>query len=338
MKVKRYLFLIALSILFVVCFYKMNETYDELARYPYATSENHDLILKYLNEKDIDYLLAQNIRPEQFLPYVECEGFQLHKTLWYDKAMTLQNADASSIVSFINTWNEHFTFKEMDGLFTNYTYDQLQAFFTQGDEFVEGAKLLTNPSDPMTVLTDQVSLYRYVPNDLTKITSFPSVNINQTASKEVYVREAVIEPLAKMAEALTQASGKTNYDLIVVGGFVPYEEQMTLYQNALLQYGAEQFQQYEDYPGHSENQLGFSVRFSIAGLNSLEEIMQSEQVAWLNAHAHEYGFIVRYPLEKEAIAGKAAQPLTLRYVGEETATKLKEKNFTLEEMSEQHEK
>lgn len=87
MKVKRNLFLASLCVLFLVCYYIMNQTYDELARYPYATEENHDLILHYLDEKDIDFLLAQNVKPEQFLPYVECAGFQLEHTLWYDKAM-----------------------------------------------------------------------------------------------------------------------------------------------------------------------------------------------------------------------------------------------------------
>ena len=65
MKVKRNLFLASLCVLFLVCYYIMNQTYDELARYPYATEENHDLILHYLDEKDIDFLLAQNVKPER---------------------------------------------------------------------------------------------------------------------------------------------------------------------------------------------------------------------------------------------------------------------------------
>ena len=47
MKVKKNLFLASICVLFLVCYYIMNQTYDELARYPYATEENHDLILHW---------------------------------------------------------------------------------------------------------------------------------------------------------------------------------------------------------------------------------------------------------------------------------------------------
>ena len=49
-----------------------------------------------------------------------------------------------------------------------------------------------------------------------------------------------------------------------------------------------------------------------------QEIIESEQVKWLNEHAREYGFIIRYPKEAEAKTGKFYQPLTLRYVGDKT--------------------
>ena len=50
------------------CILKMNETYDPLARYSYGSEEDRQIILKYLDEDDIDYLITQKIRPEQFLP------------------------------------------------------------------------------------------------------------------------------------------------------------------------------------------------------------------------------------------------------------------------------
>ena len=330
MKVKRNLFLASLCVLFLVCYYIMNQTYDELARYPYATEENHDLILHYLDEKDIDFLLAQNVKPEQFLPYVECAGFQLEHTLWYDKAMQLQPADASYIVQFIETWKNEFTFHEMDTLLSAYLYADLAVYFENGDPFVEYASLMVDPSDLLSDLHAETSVYTYVPADLVALKELPHVNVNST-DKEVYVREAMVKPLEALSEAMSEACGVLNYDLIIVSGYVSYEEQKQLYQNALLQYGADQFLQYEDYPGHSEKQLGYTVRFAIAGVSDLQTVTESEQAKWLREHAYEYGFIVRYPSGKEAITQKQAQPLTLRYVGEEAAKEMRDHDWTWEE-------
>lgn len=337
MKTKRNLFIVSLCVLFMVCYYIMNQTYDELARYPYATEENHDLILGHLNDKDIDILLAQNIKPEQFLPYVDYEGFNLKNTLWYDKAMKIQPADASYIVQFIETWKDKFTFNDMSYLLDAYRYDTLVDFFTNGDPFVKKADLIINPNDLMTDLKENRTIYHYEPSDLVALDMLPHVNINSD-NKKVYLREQVIEPLKDMCTTMTLVSGKENYDMIIVGGYVSYEDQKTLYQNALLQYGAKEFKKYEAYPGHSEKQLGFVVQFSIAGNQDLQQIQESEQVKWLNEHAHEYGFIIRYPLGKEGITKKVAQPLTLRYVGKAKAKEMKEHNWTWEEMCEYYEK
>ena len=43
------------------CLYTMDKSYDPLARYPYTTDENRDVLLKYLDSDDIDYLVNQHI-------------------------------------------------------------------------------------------------------------------------------------------------------------------------------------------------------------------------------------------------------------------------------------
>ena len=52
---------------------------------------------------------------------------------------------------------------------------------------------------------------------------------------------------------------------------------------------------------------------------------------WLAEHAHEYGFIQRYPPEKSSITGISHEPWHYRYVGEEAATAIYEEGITLEE-------
>ena len=52
---------------------------------------------------------------------------------------------------------------------------------------------------------------------------------------------------------------------------------------------------------------------------------------WLASHAHEYGFIIRYPKGKEHITKYQYEPWHVRYVGVEHATKIYENQLTLEE-------
>jgi hypothetical protein len=52
---------------------------------------------------------------------------------------------------------------------------------------------------------------------------------------------------------------------------------------------------------------------------------------WLTKHAHEYGFIIRYPQGKEDITGYSYEPWHLRYVGETVAKELIRTGKTLDE-------
>ena len=52
---------------------------------------------------------------------------------------------------------------------------------------------------------------------------------------------------------------------------------------------------------------------------------------WMSAHCQEYGFIVRYPKDKEDITGIIYEPWHYRYVGAEAAAFIMEHNLCLEE-------
>ena len=58
----------------------------------------------------------------------------------------------------------------------------------------------------------------------------------------------------------------------------------------------------------------------------------SHMAKWLAAHAHEYGFIVRYPQDKTHITGYAWESWHLRWVGTEVSQHFAPgSNLTLEE-------
>lgn len=73
-------------------------------------------------------------------------------------------------------------------------------------------------------------------------------------------------------------------------------------------------------PGTSEHHLGLAV-----------DILGSDAIAWLHENCWEYGFILRYTAEKEAITGFVDEPWHFRYVGKEVALDMKGSGLCLEE-------
>lgn len=78
---------------------------------------------------------------------------------------------------------------------------------------------------------------------------------------------------------------------------------------------------------HSEHQLGLAV-----DINGDENFSSNEDVyAWLAENAYKYGFILRYPQDKQNITGFEFEPWHYRYVGIIAATEIHSKEICLEE-------
>lgn len=89
-------------------------------------------------------------------------------------------------------------------------------------------------------------------------------------------------------------------------------------------------------PGTSEHNLGLAADIVSADWytthNDLtEDFEQTPAFAWLKANCAEYGFILRYPKDKEAVTGVSYEPWHYRYVGQEAAKQIMLTGITLEE-------
>lgn len=87
--------------------------------------------------------------------------------------------------------------------------------------------------------------------------------------------------------------------------------------------------------GTSEHQLGLAVDFSsdTSSCRTTSVCAISTQDAdWLADNAHHYGFILRYPEDKEAITGYEYEPWHYRYVGRPLAEALHAGSLTLDEV------
>ena len=85
-------------------------------------------------------------------------------------------------------------------------------------------------------------------------------------------------------------------------------------------------------PGENEHQLGLAVDIADAA-NPVKDpaFADSQLYKWLEEHCWEYGFVIRYPQEKEELTGREFVPWHFRYVGSESAMLMKELQLCLEE-------
>lgn len=80
-------------------------------------------------------------------------------------------------------------------------------------------------------------------------------------------------------------------------------------------------------PGTSEHNIGLAMDIC----NTYDSFADSAEYAWLMENAYKYGFILRYPKEKEDVTGIVFEPWHWRYVGVEYAKKIKDSGLCLEE-------
>lgn len=79
--------------------------------------------------------------------------------------------------------------------------------------------------------------------------------------------------------------------------------------------------------GYSEHEAGLAIDIVAKANKSDDDTVW----AWMKEHCAEYGFILRYPEDKEGVTGMSYEPWHFRYVGVEAAQKIMGAGITLEE-------
>lgn len=89
-------------------------------------------------------------------------------------------------------------------------------------------------------------------------------------------------------------------------------------------------------PGYSEHATGLAFDIVALDYQMLDSRQKNtDENKWLLAHCAEYGFILRYPEDKEEVTGISYESWHFRYVGVEAAEYIMEKGITLEEYLEE---
>lgn len=119
-----------------------------------------------------------------------------------------------------------------------------------------------------------------------------------------------------------------------VSGYRPKQEQVQIYQNSLLDNGAEFTAKYVMPPNCSEHQSGLAIDLALnqPEIDFLRPYFPYTGICGaFRDRAAAFGFIERYPNSKENITGIAHEPWHFRYVGAPHSKLIENMSVTLEE-------
>ena len=159
----------------------------------------------------------------------------------------------------------------------------------------------------------------YVPNNLEKIN-------NQYALDNM----KLVKEAKEAFEKLSKDASKENLNIIAMSSYRSYSYQIDLYNRYAKSDGKEKADTYSGRAGHSEHQTGLAVDVynKKVPYTSFENTKEYE---WMMKNAYKYGFILRFPKDKEEETGYHFESWHYRYVGIDIATYIKENNISFEE-------
>lgn len=161
-------------------------------------------------------------------------------------------------------------------------------------------------------------------------------------SKDHRVSAAYVPPWASRPNGLhpdasaafttmAAAAKKDGAPISIRSGYRSFADQKASFARAMKQYDEATARRYFAEAGASEHQTGLALD-AWDGRNRGSAFARTKQATWLAEHAHQYGFIIRYPQGKTDITGYAWESWHLRWVGPEISQRFgPNSSLTIEE-------
>ena len=179
---------------------------------------------------------------------------------------------------------------------------------------------------------------KFVCEPLTKIITLKLNKDGSKKSGDMYVVSKGMqlnEECAQALIALSDAAREDGYKLYLKSAYRSYQTQKTMYYNRLKKNNGKD-DGWVSKPGASDHQTGLGcdvVPKSWKDKSMNGKMGKEPECVWMAEHCQEYGFIIRYPADKEDVTEINYEPWHLRYVGIPAATYIMENGLCLEEFS-----
>lgn len=142
---------------------------------------------------------------------------------------------------------------------------------------------------------------------------------------------------AEALVAMSEGAREDGYKLYLKSAYRSWQTQNTMYSNRLKKNGGKD-DGWVSQPGSSDHQTGLGC--DVVPRSWRDKAMNGKmgkepECIWMAEHCHEYGFILRYPQDKEDVTEINYEPWHMRYVGIPAATYIMENGLCLEEFTEE---
>lgn len=303
-KVKRILILIIVII--VVIIFGINK----IKEYNYKQTNEYKLLSvgynindirlfeNKLNDKDIENLI--NSEKNNDIVSILNEKYYISKNLYDYLDYKKENKDVSytDVISIVNV-GAHKEWYDKDSV--------------KPTDMSKGNLILVNK---FNYLSEE-----YEPEDLVGVSLKYSYSGNK-AIKEV--NDAYVD--------MAYEAKKSGISLMVNSSYRNFKRQDEIYKEFYLSEGISYADSYAARAGYSEHQTGLCLDiFTTGEYSTTDTFDQSDAFKWLIENAHKYGFILRYPKDKEYLTGYSYESWHYRYLGTEIATKVYESGLTYDE-------
>jgi len=317
--------------------YEYNENFIYIIKSDNFDSKKINLYLKYVNlYKDINYLKIFNLinnnnidinKIDKYIEllreYDDIEAIILYINNYSDLNINLNE----TILSFIK---EKYFIKDYLDRYLKYYENNKQLSFKEivtrvnsniDYTFYENSKA-ADLTKGMYILINKFYYLEnnFIPNDLEVVSYTYAINntkLNKTA-------------LLNFVKMYEDAKSE-NLNFKITTAYRDYKFQSILYNNYVNADGKTLADTYSARPGYSEHQLGYSFDLTNDDYVDFNEFEFTDEYKWLKNNAHKYGFILRYPKDKEYITGYIFEPWHYRYVGSDISTYIYENDITYEE-------
>ncbi|MBR0514932.1 MAG: M15 family metallopeptidase [Clostridia bacterium] len=176
---------------------------------------------------------------------------------------------------------------------------------------------------------------------VTPLKKIKSMSLNKDGSKksgDMYVVSKGMELNETCADALialSDAARADGYKLYLKSAYRSYQTQKTMYYNRLKKNKGKD-DGWVSLPGASDHQTGLGcdvVPRSWKDKSMNGKMGKEPECIWMAEHCQEFGFVIRYPEDKQEETEINYEPWHLRYVGVPAATYIMENGMCLEEFN-----
>ena len=158
------------------------------------------------------------------------------------------------------------------------------------------------------------------------------IDTNNELNEEIKIEEEAYNNFLLLKNYLKEL----NIYIDIDDSYRSIDKQTELYNYYLKNNGQDYCDKYVALPGYSEHHTGLAIDIMLKidneylreDMDQFQEIKTFEEI---HKHLYKYGFILRYPKDKESITGYNYEPWHIRYVGYLPAKIIYENNLTLEE-------